>query len=59
MNEVFVTDYYMRDSQDDKSVTKNISFKLVFDSLKSYKNCLDLCNMYEFKHSALILNPFY
>ena len=58
LNEVFVTDYYMRDSQDDKSVTKNVSFKLVFDSLKSYKNCLDLCNKYEFKHSALILNPF-
>ena len=58
LNDVFVNNYYMRDSEEDKSITKEISFKLIYDSLKSYKYCADLCNDYNFKHSDIILNPF-
>ena len=58
LNDEFVINYYMRDSTDDKSITKNISFKLIYDSLDSYKYCSDLCNKYGFKHSDIILNSF-
>lgn len=58
LNESFITNYYMRDSQENKSITKDISFKLVLDSLKSYKACLDLCNSYKFQFADVILNPF-
>ncbi len=58
LNESFITNYYMRDSQENKSITKDISFKLVLDSLKSYKTCLDLCNSYKFQFADVILNPF-
>ncbi|MBZ9570679.1 glycosyltransferase [Methanobrevibacter sp. TMH8] len=58
LNDTFINNYYMRDSEEDKSITKKISFKLVFDSLKAYKTCSDLCNDYNFKYSDIILNPF-
>jgi len=58
LNDTFINNYFMRDSQEDKSITKKISFKLIFDSLKSYKACSDLCNEYEFISNDIILNPF-
>lgn len=58
LNDTFINNYFMRDSEEDKSITKKISFKLIFDSLKSYKACSDLCNSYNFKNSDVILNPF-
>lgn len=58
LNDTFINNYFMRDSEEEKSITKNISFQLVFDSLKSYKACSDLCNDYDFKYSDVILNPF-
>ncbi len=58
LNNQFVYNYYMRDSEDDKSITKDISFKLVYDSLLGYSKCSTLCNEYGFSETEIILNPF-
>jgi glycosyltransferase involved in cell wall biosynthesis len=58
LNNNIIYDYYMRDSPENQSVTKKISFRLVFDSLKGYTLCSQLCDEYEFKQKDLILNPF-
>ena len=48
----------MHDDNEDKSITKNITYKLVYDSLIGYFKCSKLCNKYDFKYSDIILNPF-
>lgn len=58
LNNQFVYNYYMRDSEDDKSITKDVSFKLVHDSLIGYSKCSSLCNEYKFNDVEIILNPF-
>lgn len=58
LNNKFVYNYYMRTNVDDKSITKNISFKLVYDSLRGYNLCSKLCNKYSFEDVEIILNPF-
>lgn len=57
LNNQFVYNYYMHDDEV-KSITKNITYKLVYDSLIGYFKCSRLCNKYDFKHSDIILNPF-
>ncbi|MDO5852438.1 MAG: glycosyltransferase family 2 protein [Methanobacteriaceae archaeon] len=56
LNDKFVYNYYMGDNE--SSITKNITYKLVLDSLKGYMLCSNLCNDYEFNYSDIILNPF-
>lgn len=58
LNNKFVYNYYMHDDNEDKSITKNITYKLVYDSLIGYFKCSKLCNKYDFKYSDIILNPF-
>ncbi|OWT32639.1 hypothetical protein BGI41_06645 [Methanobrevibacter sp. 87.7] len=58
LNNQFVYNYYMHDNEEDKSITKNITYKLVYDSLIGYFKCSKLCNKYNFKYSYIILNPF-
>jgi glycosyltransferase involved in cell wall biosynthesis len=54
LNETVIHDYYMRE----KSITKNINYKLVYDSLRSYYSCSKICKKVGFKKSNIILNPF-
>jgi glycosyltransferase involved in cell wall biosynthesis len=57
LNNDIVYEYYIRNSSN--SVTKNTSFKAVFDTLKSYFECCKLCNNSNLKCvSNILLNPF-
>ena len=58
VNETVIHDYYMRNTEDNKSITKNINYPLVYDSLLSYYNCSKICEKVGFKKSNIILNPF-
>ncbi len=58
LNNQFVYNYYMIDNEEDKSITKDISFKLVLDSLVGYRKCSTLCMKYGFEDVEIILNPF-
>ena len=43
---------------EDKSVTKNINFRLVYDSIKAYRLSSELCDKYDIKNKDLFLNPY-
>lgn len=58
LNNTFIYNYYMRDSEDDKSITKDVSYRLVYDSLLGYAKCSNLCNKHGFGNTEIILNPF-
>jgi glycosyltransferase involved in cell wall biosynthesis len=58
LNNDVICNHFIRDKKDDKSITKKISFKLIYDSLKAYSTCSDLCNEYNFKKTYILLNPF-
>ena len=48
----------MRLNVEDKSVTKNINFRLIYDSLKAYRLSSELCDEYEIENKDLFLNPY-
>ena len=48
----------MRNTDNDKSITKNINYSLVYDSIDSYYHCSEICKDFKFKESNVILNPF-
>lgn len=58
LNNTIVYDYYMRFEEEEKSITKKINFKLVYDSLKAYKHSSDICDRYDFKEKDIFLNPY-
>jgi glycosyltransferase involved in cell wall biosynthesis len=58
LNDKVVYNYYMRLEEEEKSVTKNINFKLVDDSLKAYRMASDICDEYGIKNKDLFLNPY-
>lgn len=58
LNETIIHDYYMRNFEEDKSITKNINYPLVYDSLLSYYNCCKICKKVNFKNSNILINPF-
>ena len=58
LNNKVVYNYFMRLEEDDKSVTKNINFRLVYDSLKAYRLSSELCDKYDIKNKDLFLNPY-
>jgi len=58
LNNTVVYNYYMRFNVEDKSITKNINFKLVYDSIKAYRLSSDLCDKYDIKNKDLFLNPY-
>ena len=58
LNETIIHDYYMRNTDNDKSITKNINYSLVYDSLDSYYHCNEIFRDFKFKESNVILNPF-
>ena len=58
INDKVVYNYYMRLEEEEKSVTKNINFKLVDDSLKAYRMASEICDEYGVKNKDLFLNPY-
>jgi glycosyltransferase involved in cell wall biosynthesis len=58
LNDKVICNHIVRDVATDKSITKEISFKLVHDSIKSYSACLDICNKYDFRYAYSFLNPY-
>ena len=57
LNNVFITNYYMR-FDEDLSITKNVTFKLVYDSIRAYKLAVLKCRKYDFKNYSKMINPF-
>ena len=58
LNDKFITNYYMRFDDDELSVTKNINFNLVLDSIRAYKLAISKCNKYGFVGYNKMINPF-
>ena len=48
----------MRLNVEEKSVTKNINFRLVDDSLRAYRLSSQLCDEHDIKNKDLFLNPY-
>lgn len=58
LNNQVVYEYFMRFEEEDKSVTKNINFKLIYESLKAYRLSSQLSDKYNLKNKDLFLNPY-
>lgn len=58
LNNKIVYNYFMRMGDEDKSITKNINFRLVHDSLRAYRLSSQLCDKYNIKNKDLFLNPY-
>ena len=58
LNNQVVYNYNMRLETEDKSITKNINFRLINDSLKSYRLASQLTDKYNLKNKDIILNSF-
>lgn len=58
LNDKIVYNYFMRMEVEDKSVTKNINFRLVHDSIKAYRLSSELCDEFDIKNKDLFLNPY-
>jgi len=58
LNDKLVYNYYMRLEEEEKSITKNINFRLVDDSLKAYRMASEICDEHEVKNKDLFLNPY-
>ncbi len=58
LNDKVVYNYFMRLDVEDKSVTKNITFRLVDDSLRAYRLSSELCDDYNIQNKELFLNPY-
>ena len=58
LNDKLVYNYYMRLEEEEKSITKNINFRLVDDSLKAYRMASEICDEYGIKNKDLFLNPY-
>ena len=58
LNDKIVYNYFMRMEVEDKSVTKNINFRLVHDSIKAYRLSSQLCDEFGIRNKDLFLNPY-
>lgn len=57
LNKEFITNYYMR-FDGELSITKNVKFQLVLDSIRAYRIAIDKCNKYGFVKYGKMINPF-
>ena len=48
----------MRFEAEERSITKNINFRLVYDSIKAYRLSSNLCDEYGIVNKDLFLNPY-
>lgn len=58
LNDAVVYNYYMRLEEEAKSVTKNINFQLVHDSIRAYRMSSEICDEHGIKSKDLFLNPY-
>ena len=58
LNNKIVYNYFMRLEDEEKSITKNINFRLVYDSLKAYRLSSELSDEYGIRNKDLFLNPY-
>lgn len=58
LNNEFITNYFMRFEEEELSITKNINFNLVLDSIRAYKLAISKCQQYGFKEYNKMINPF-
>jgi glycosyltransferase involved in cell wall biosynthesis len=57
LNNKYITDYNMR-FDGDLSITKNIKFSLVYDSIRAYRMAVEKCNEYNIPEYNKMINPF-
>ena len=57
LNNKFITNYNMR-FDGDLSITKNIKFSLVYDSIRAYRMAIGKCNEYNIPEYNRMINPF-
>ena len=57
LNNAYITDYNMR-FDGDLSITKNIKFSLVYDSIRAYRMAVEKCNAYGIPEYNKMINPF-
>lgn len=57
LNNKFITNYNMR-FDGDLSITKNIKFQLVLDSIRTYRMAIEKCVEYGFVGYSKMINPF-
>ena len=57
LNNETIVNYSMR--LDGESITKNIKFKLVLDTIKSYREAIETLNQHDFRDVAMMINPFF
>lgn len=57
LNDKFITNYYMR-FDGDLSITKNVKFQLVLDSIRAYRVAIGKCEKYGLKKYNGMINPF-
>lgn len=57
LSDKFITNYYMR-FDGDLSITKNIKFQLVYDSIRAYRIAIEKCEEYGFPEYSKMINPF-
>ena len=58
LNNEVIVNYFMR-FDDNLSVTKNIKFKLVLDTIESYKLAIETSNKKGLKEISMMMNPFF
>ena len=57
LNNKYVTNYHMR-FDGDLSITKNVKFELVLDSIRAYRMAIEKCVEYGFVGYDKMINPF-
>lgn len=57
LNSDFITNYNMR-FDGELSITKNVKFQLVLDSIKAYRIAIEKCEKYGFRKYNRMINPF-
>lgn len=58
LNNKIVYNYFMRLEEEEKSITKDINFRLVYDSIKAYRLSSELSDEYGIRNKDLFLNPY-
>lgn len=58
LNTSFITNYSMRFDEEELSITKNINFKLVLDSIRAYRLAIEKSRKYAFCRINKMINPF-
>lgn len=57
LNNEVIVNYSMR-FDGELSITKNVKFQLVLDTIKSYRMAIETCNREGFRNVSMMINPF-